>query len=88
MVRPPSLRHLSWRNYESNSLERAGHACTIDSIHKLASIALQDTDEFMCQSWGSSADELYRIGMALSEPARDRIVIKVPVTATGVEAAS
>lgn len=69
-------------------LERAGHACTIDSIHKLASIALQGTDEFMCQSWGSSADESYRIGMALSEPARDRIVIKVPVTATGVEAAS
>jgi transaldolase len=57
-------------------------------LHKLAAKALQFTDEFMCQAWGGTAKELYDCGMALSQPDRDRIVIKVPVTATGVEAAA
>jgi transaldolase len=69
-------------------LERAGEPCTVVNIHQMANKALQTTDEFMCQAWGSNADELYDCGMALSEPARDRIVIKVPVTQTGVQAAS
>ena len=54
----------------------------------MANLALQMTDEFMCQSWGATAEELYNCGMALSRPSRDRIVVKVPVTQTGVEAAS
>lgn len=69
-------------------LERAGEACTIENLHKMARVALEHTDEFMCQAWGATADDLYQCGMALSQPARDRIVIKVPVTQTGVEAAS
>jgi transaldolase len=36
---------------------------------------------------GSTAQDLYQTGMALSQPDRDRIVIKVPVTMIGVEAA-
>lgn len=69
-------------------LERAGEKCTIENLHRMASKALQMTDEFMCQAWGSTAEDLYQCGMALSQPARDRIVIKVPVTQTGVQAAS
>ncbi|KAG7371908.1 transaldolase [Nitzschia inconspicua] len=69
-------------------LERAGEPCTIDNLHRLASVALGYTDEFMCQAWGATAQELYDCGMTLSKPDRDRIVVKVPVTTTGVEAAS
>lgn len=42
----------------------------------------------MCQTWGSTAEEMYENGMAISEMDRERIVIKVPVTATGAEAAT
>jgi transaldolase len=69
-------------------LERAGEKCTVDNLNQMARQALEMTDEFMCQSWGSTAQEMYDCGMALSQPARDRIVIKVPVTMEGVQAAS
>jgi len=69
-------------------LERANEPCTVENLHKLASKALQYTDEFMCQSWGATADDLFQTGMAISEYDRERVVIKVPVTATGAEAAS
>lgn len=69
-------------------LERAGEKCTIENIHRMATKALQMTDEFMCQAWGSTAQQMYECGMELSQPARDRIVIKVPVTKVGVQAAS
>jgi len=69
-------------------LERAGQPCTIDNLHVLARKALQMTDEFMCQAWGATADDMVKSGMELSKPARDRIVIKVPVTMEGVKAAS
>ena len=68
-------------------LERAGHPCTVFHIHELATRALAQTSEFMCQAWGDTADELYATGMALSDPNRHDIVIKVPVTAKGTEAA-
>jgi transaldolase len=66
-------------------LQRAGEACTIGNIHRLAAEALTLGDEFMCQAWG---DDLYACGMQLTAPARDRITVKVPVTGAGVEAAS
>jgi transaldolase len=69
-------------------LERAGQPCTIANLHALAQKALHLSDEFMCQAWGRSAEELYHCGMALSQPCRDRIVIKVPVTLQGTKAAS
>lgn len=68
-------------------LERAGHPCTVPSLHKLARRALTATDEFMCQAWGETANDMYDIGMKLSEPSRDRIVVKVPVTIEGTECA-
>jgi transaldolase len=69
-------------------LEQAGEKCTIDNLRKLASKALLLTDEFMCQAWGATSKELYDCGMALTQADRGRIVVKVPVTATGVEAAA
>lgn len=69
-------------------LERAGHACTVPAVQDLARRALSQTPEFMCQAWGETPQEMYSIGEALSESDRDRIVVKVPVTAGGTEAAS
>jgi transaldolase len=54
----------------------------------MATLALSYTDEFMCHAWGANAQELYDCGLALTKPDPDRIVVKVPVTITGVEAAS
>lgn len=70
-------------------LERANHPCTVPSIQALAINALNRVgcDEFMCQSWGSTANDMYKIGMELSSIDRARIVIKVPVTKEGTEAA-
>lgn len=69
-------------------LERCNQPCTIENLHVLANRALSQTNEFMCQAWGSTAQDLYDIGMQLSAPDRERIVVKVPVTAIGVEAAN
>jgi transaldolase len=71
-------------------LERAGHECTVSNVQRLASQALsiKGCDEFMCQAWGTTCDEMYRIGMALSELDRERVVVKVPVTAEGTKAAA
>ena len=70
-------------------LERSHEPCTISNLHQLAAKALcHHIDEFMCQTWGSTAQEMYENGMAISKFDRDRIVIKVPVTAQGAEAAT
>ena len=69
-------------------LQQADQPCTVDNLHRMAFTALKSVDEFMCQTWGSTVEELYERGMALSAPARDRIVVKVPVTFLGVQAAS
>mmetsp|Transcript_27959 Transcript_27959/g.80793 ORF Transcript_27959/g.80793 Transcript_27959/m.80793 type:complete len:255 (+) Transcript_27959:108-872(+) len=69
-------------------LERCGVPCNVEAVHELAATALDMVDEFLCQAWGSTAEEMYNIGMALSAPDRERIVIKCPVTAEGTKAAS
>ena len=71
-------------------LERAGHKCTIPDVQALATraLAMANCNEFMCQSWGQTCDEMYDIGLALSELDRSRVVIKVPVTFEGTKAAS
>ena len=69
-------------------LERCGVSCTVVSVHELAATALGIVDEFLCQAWGSTTEEMYNVGMELSAPDRERIVIKCPVTAEGTKAAS
>merc|ERR1740117_2153628 len=50
-------------------LERAGHECTIPAVLSLTKRALNmvGCDEFMCQAWGISSEDMYDIGMQLSE---------------------
>ena len=74
-------------------LERAGHECTIPAVQALAKRALtmggmHGCDEFMCQAWGASSQDMYEVGMALSEIDREKVVIKVPVTMEGTKAAA
>ena len=68
-------------------LERADIPCTVASVQQLATRAFSSSDyrceEFMCQTWGTTADALYATGLALASIDRDRIVIKVPVTKLG-----
>ena len=68
-------------------LERADIPCTVASVQQLATRAFSSSDyrceEFMCQTWGTTADALYATGLALASIDRRRIVIKVPVTKLG-----
>lgn len=68
-------------------LQRAGQPCVIPNIHAMASKALQYTEEFMCQAWGRNVEDLVQCGLDLAAPSKKRIVIKVPVTAEGVQSA-
>jgi hypothetical protein len=47
-------------------LERCTQPCTVKNLNKLAGIALSMTEEFMCQAWGSTADEIYENGLLLN----------------------
>ena len=69
-------------------LEHAGQSCSIPALQDLARRALSQTNEFMCQAWGSKAEDIYSVGMQLSEPDQERIVIKVPLTSEGTKAAT
>lgn len=71
-------------------LERAGHPCTVDGIQSLAkrALSLVGCHEFMCQAWGSTAEDMHSVGMELSGIDRERMVIKVPVTFEGTKAAA
>ena len=68
-------------------LERADIPCTVASVQHLATRAFSSSEyrceEFMCQTWGTTADALYATGLALASIDRRRIVIKVPVTKLG-----
>lgn len=69
-------------------LARANEPCTVSNLHSLAKKALAYTNEFMCQTWGATANEMFKNGMQISEMDREKIVIKVPVTAEGTKAAT
>lgn len=68
-------------------LERSGVPCTVSDVRSLAETALKSCEEFMCQAWGGSTEKLYETGIAL-HGGDDRIVIKVPSTYEGVQAAT
>jgi len=71
-------------------LQRSGVPCTVEAIHELAKDVYElGAQEFMCQAWGSTADEMFVKGIALATlPGFPAPVIKVPVTPAGVEAAA
>ena len=65
-------------------LEKCKQPCTVENLNKMAEKALEFTEEFFCQAWGSTADEIYERAMLLSKPDKDRITIKVPLHKEGV----
>lgn len=71
-------------------LERAGQACTLDNLRRLAgSAADMGAREIQLQTWGESPDQLVDTGMKLAGFAQPdlRAVIKIPATDEGFRAA-
>jgi len=69
-------------------LERAGHPCTYQSIKDLAMAAFSlGANEFMAQAWGGDVGSLVEHGLQIAS-IDPRVVVKVPVTAAGLEAAT
>ena len=61
--------------------------CTLSSMRHLAREAFDlGAAELQLQAWGSTPRELYNCGMDLYA-LDDRIVVKVPITLTGLKAA-
>lgn len=69
-------------------LERAGQPCTYQSIKDLAAKAFSwGAKEFMAQAWGGDVGTMVEHGLQIAS-IDPRIVVKVPVTAAGLEAAT
>ena len=78
-------------NTNPTLLEEAGHQIkTVDAVQSLAvkALGIPGCNEFMVHSGGGSCSDMYRIGVELSDPDRDRIVVKVPLTFEGTKAAT
>ena len=69
-------------------LERAHIPCTLDQLQELATAAFQrGAQEIHLQTWGAAVEDLVRRGTAISA-IDSRVVVKVPITLTGTEAAA
>ncbi|MBE9125627.1 MULTISPECIES: transaldolase family protein [unclassified Coleofasciculus] len=69
-------------------LERAQVTCSVEQLKELARQAFKlGAKEVQLQTWGTSVDALVSTGKLLAAIS-DRIVVKVPVTQLGTEAAS
>ena len=69
-------------------LERAGQPCTYQSIKDLAAKAFSwGAKEFMAQAWGGDVGTMVEHGLQIAS-IDPRVVVKVPVTAAGLEAAT
>lgn len=71
-------------------LERAGQACTVDNLRELAGMAQQlGAREIQMQTWGPGPEEMVATGEKLAALAMPdlRVVIKIPATPEGFQAA-
>ncbi|HBB31393.1 MAG TPA: transaldolase [Cyanobacteria bacterium UBA8803] len=69
-------------------LERARLTCSVEQLQELATQALNlGAKEIQLQTWGTSVDALVNTGQLLAA-IDDRVVVKVPITQVGTEAAS
>lgn len=69
-------------------LGRAGMACEFSRLEDLARAALDlGAHEIQLQAWGSTAGALADCGRQLAAPGPDRILVKLPMTRSGVDAA-
>ncbi|MEM7773021.1 MAG: transaldolase family protein [Cyanobacteria bacterium P01_A01_bin.37] len=69
-------------------LERASVPCSIQALTHLAHQAFAlGAEEMQMQTWGNTVDDLVNTGRAIAD-IDQRVVVKVPITKTGTEAAS
>lgn len=69
-------------------LRRAGQPCTLAGLAELSRQALAlGAAELHLQAWGADADALERCGLALAALAPGQLLVKLPVTRAGAEAA-
>lgn len=69
-------------------LERAQVTCSVEQLKDLARQAFDlGAKEVQLQTWGTSVDALVKTGKLLAAIS-DRVVVKVPITKIGTEAAS
>lgn len=69
-------------------LKRAHIPCTLDQLQELATAAFQrGAQEVHLQTWGTEVEDLVRRGTAIAA-IDSRVVVKVPLTLTGTEAAA
>ena len=69
-------------------LERHKVVCSVSQLKALASLAFAlETKEVQFQTWGTTVDALVKTGKLLAA-IDERIVVKVPITKIGTEAAS
>lgn len=69
-------------------LDKAQMTCSVKSLQALAEGALQlGAKEVQLQTWGTSVEALANTGKRLAAIS-DRVVVKVPITRTGTQAAS
>lgn len=69
-------------------LRRAGQPCTIGNLAALSRQALAlGAREVHLQAWGADAEALAHCGLALTATAPEQILVKLPVTRSGAEAA-
>jgi transaldolase len=69
-------------------LERAQVTCSIEQLKELARQGLElGAQEVQLQTWGTSVEALVKTGKLLAA-IDDRVVVKVPITQVGTEAAS
>ena len=69
-------------------LQRSGVPCTVPAIAELKETAFEyGVDEFMAQAWGGTAEKLFDTGLQLRALDPERLVVKLPTTMAGLEAA-
>lgn len=69
-------------------LERAARACCAEQLKDLAQQAFElGAKEVQLQTWGATANSLLKTGKILAA-IDERVVVKVPITKSGTEAAS
>ncbi|KAG0623078.1 hypothetical protein M758_3G147500 [Ceratodon purpureus] len=70
-------------------LEKANVSCQVETLSDLADRAFNlGAEEVQIQTWGQTVEEMVSTGSKLAEIRSGSIVVKIPVTKTGLQAAS
>lgn len=70
-------------------LERASQACTVPHLRDLISKSIDyGLEEVQVQTWGDRVETMVTHGLGLASDRRSHVVIKVPITQAGIQAAT